>query len=361
MNEHLGIFLNNTVSNMKYKINLNNFIKLSNDFDGFIIIDINNDFSKNLQKDIKKILFKKKNNSVEDIEDSEIDLIKYFLNDTLIEYFLDDTLYCQNDLDIVKIKMIIKKITHLKFKYITFIHDKYIYTGSIKEYLKYISNHNLEFSSFLDSSYYTYHYETFIFSIEHTKLNLINDIINNDMFNISTIHTRFNSSMPYLKIAYSYNNNYTNIFDNDDLYKLLFKNGKLPVISIDKLLFLINIYNYEYFIFNEIPENFDIDIYKKNVPELYESSEYVLKQNFLNQGQFLYKNYSKYNNYINYILPEYIRISLEEEGLLNFFDVPSHFNVHKYKEHNADLSNLNERDLIIHWVNYGCNENRICS
>ena len=342
MTEHLGIFLNNTNSFVKYKINLNNYLKLSNDFNKIIIVDIDNSYSHNLKNEIK--------------------MANLNLNNTkLIEYILDDSLNTNDDFYLIKYKKTIKilKESNVDTKYITFINDKYIYTDSINNYLNYIENHNLDFTSFLDSSYNTYHYDLFLFTIEVNQIDILNTIMNDLNFQIITVHENFNNKMPFLKIAYSYNNYNLSIFDNDDLYKILYTKNKLPIIKIDKLLFFKINYEYEYKIFNELPYNFDMDIYKNNIPELAGLNDNVIKQNFINQGQYLYKNYSKDNNYMNYVLPEYLRESLYKNNLLNFFDVPYGFNVFKYKEKNHDLNIFNETDLIIHWLNYGYNENRL--
>lgn len=353
MNEHLGIFLNNTTSILKKSVNLNNFIKLCSDFNKLIIIDVNNELSQLLKSDIEKYI-----NSDNKINTSII-----------IEYLLDNELYDPRDFDIKKINMIMNNPELLKdSNYITFIHDKYIYTDSIKDYLIYISNYILDFSSFVDSfnNKYEYRYETFIFTIKNTNENIckmnniLNYIINGQYFNINKFHENFTMTMPYLKVAYLYKNSATfdgNFFFND-IYEMLFINGKMPIISIDKLIFLKNNYKYIYGFFTDLPNNFDINIYRDNVPELINSTDYVVEKNFLNQGQFLNKTYSKYKNYINYILPDYVRDILSDIKLLFFFDVPDNFNIYKYKEKNGDLNNLNERDLVLHWINYGCNENR---
>jgi len=353
MNEHLGIFLNNTTSILKKSVNLNNFIKLSNDFDKFIIIDVNNEFSQLLEKEIKDYINTNK-----------------LKENIIIEHILDNELHDPCDFDIKKIQIIMNRTELLKFaNYSTFIHDKYIYTDSIKNYLMYISRHSLDFSSFVDSfnNNYKYKYETFIFTIKNiyknfNKMNdIINYIVNGSYFNLNKINQNFELSMPYLKVAYLYKNSSTfdgNFFFND-IYETLFIQGKIPIISIDKLIFLKNNYKYIYGFFTHIPDNFDISIYRENVPELINSTDYTVEQNFLNQGQFLYKKYSKYKNYINYILPDYIRDILSNIELLYFFDVPDNFNIYKYKEKNGDLNHLNENDLVLHWINYGCNENRI--
>lgn len=359
LNDHLGIFLNNTNSQMKYEVNINNFLNLYKDFDYIIIVDINNDYSLKLKNYITEYI-----NIKNDYDSNE--------KIRLIKYISDESLYTNDDFYLIKIKTILKTVENLYFKdinientneninfqYITFINDKYIYTNSIGNYLNYVSNHNLDFSSFLDSSHNTYHYELFVFTINYKNITLLNDTINNDNFRINTLHEKFDLKMPYLKLAYLNNNYNTNIFYNDILYKLLYIKNILPIIEIDKLIFLKNNYNYEYEIFNEIPENFDLEIYKKNVSELKDLNDILLKKNFINQGQYLYKNYSSSKNYINYVLPEFLREYLDKEKLLKYFDVPDCFNVFKYKEYNPDLSIFNETELVIHWLNYGYNENR---
>ena len=50
---NLGIFLNNTNSEIKYNINLVNFNNLKNNFDKIILVDIDNEYSNRLNTILK--------------------------------------------------------------------------------------------------------------------------------------------------------------------------------------------------------------------------------------------------------------------------------------------------------------------
>jgi len=158
--------------------------------------------------------------------------------------------------------------------------------------------------------------------------------------------------MPFLKIAYLKNNIDNNIFYNITFFYELIKNKILPIINLNMLFTIKN--NFKYTYYKSIPSNFDIDIYRLSNSDLINYKDNELYKHFLNYGQYEFRKYSKYN----YILPKYLRFYLKEYDLLNYFDVPEDFNVFKYRENNNDLTNLNIKDLLIHWVNYGIYENR---
>ena len=50
---NIGIFLNNTNSEIKYNINLVNFNNLKNNFDKNIVVDIDNEYSNRLNTILK--------------------------------------------------------------------------------------------------------------------------------------------------------------------------------------------------------------------------------------------------------------------------------------------------------------------
>ena len=54
MTKKIGIFINNTDSIIKYKININNYNNLKQNFTIIIIIDINTKYSNNLKSYIEK-------------------------------------------------------------------------------------------------------------------------------------------------------------------------------------------------------------------------------------------------------------------------------------------------------------------
>ena len=330
----LGIFLNNTDSEIKVTVNINNFNNLKNNFKNIIIIDINNIFSQKLNNN----LIKDKN------------IIKYILDN----YYIKNDL---NDLDFNKFNNILHLLNISEFKnfqYITFINDNYIYCNDLKKYFTYINIHNLDFSSYNDSSEYEYHYQLYLFSIKYNLINKLIDFIKSENNNnlLYKIHTIFNIKMPFLKIAYIKNNIDNNIFYNNSEYKELILSNLLPIVNLDYILNIKN--NFKNYIYDKIPLNFDKNIYRKN-NDLINYSDAQLEDHFLSNGQFEFRNYTDEL----FILPVYIRKLLKESNILEFFDVPDNFNILKYLEKNNDLKNLNMRELLIHWIEYGNNESRL--
>jgi hypothetical protein len=346
MSKSLGIFLNNTNSEVKFKINLLNYDSFITNFDHIIIIDINGIYSENL-----------KNVIIDDINNinKSININKYELTNEFIENI-------EIDLNIEKILFSLKNINFSDFNYITIINDNYLYYKNITSYFNYIRDHDLDFYSISDSSEKKYHYQLYLFSI---KSQYINEFINyisqnkNDILAQFNIHTIFNKSNVYIKLAYLENNKNYNIFYNDYLYEYFISSSILPIISINRLYLLKNNYEYIFNIFNTLPKSFDIEIYRL-YHDLKGFSDDDLKKHFLNYGQYEYRTYNKLNNYVNYILPVFIREQLKKLDLLNYFDIPDSFNLYYYKNFNKDLFHLNEKELILHWLNYGINENREC-
>ena len=159
--------------------------------------------------------------------------------------------------------------------------------------------------------------------------------------------------MPFLKIAYVNDNISNNIFYNYKLYKILLNNKLLPIINITYLYHYRN--NFNVIIHTTIPYNFNIEIYRKYA-DLKDKSDVFLHNHFLLNGQFENRSYSEDGNYI---LPNFIREILKSFNLLYFYDVPDNFSTIKYKQYNRDIESLSDRDLYLHWINYGKNEDRV--
>jgi hypothetical protein len=350
MHNNIGIFLNNTNSEIGVQINLHNYNILKNNFKKIIIIDIENDLSLKLKDLITN------NND----------------NDNKIITYLNDNNNIKNDLCDLNINAIInlfnifdQKIHDLECKYLTFISDNYIYCNNLFDYFQYINIHNLDFYSYTDSSEIKYHYQLYFFSISYISLELFkNFILNSD--NIKNIEIELyktfdkiqikhfiNNKIPFLKLAYLNENISNNIFNNNKLYKILFNNKLLPIININYLFNCKNNFNITT-IHTNIPQNFDIEIYKK-YDDLKDKSDIFLQNHFLLNGQFENRNYSEDGNSI---LPNFIRTVLKSFNLLYFFDVPDNFSIEKYKKYNNDLVKLSIKDLYLHWINYGHFENR---
>jgi hypothetical protein len=334
----LGIFLNNTNSELKYKTNLNNYNNLKNNFNSVIICDIENDYSLKLKNNIE-------NNT-----------LKYFVNNNFInsnDNIYNTMLYVLNNIDIDI------------FDYVTFINDNFIYCYDMKDFFNYFKIHDLDLCSYTDSTEVIYHYQLNFFSINTRNIDILNSFLENlknDILSKYNFHNLFNKKFPFLKIAYINENLNKNIFCNDTIYEFYMNNNLLPIINIDRLISLKN--NFKINIYLKIPNDFDLNIYKNEAKILDEyadkdEDETFIYNHFLKYGQFeiiKYKNNNK--NYNNAILPEFIRNKLKICKLLYLFDIPDDFNTSKYKILNNDLNNLNEAELIKHWVNYGKNENR---
>lgn len=196
------------------------------------------------------------------------------------------------------------KIEYDKYDYITFINDNYIYCNSLNDYFKYVTDHKCDFYSYSDSSENQYHYQLYLFTF-HTKIltNFINLLTKKNNLSYK-LHTHIDKKMVYLKIAYLEDNLFKNIFFNDEFYEYLVKTDSLKIININKL------------------------------------------------------NSITYQEFSNYLLPVYLRNLLKECGLLNYYDVPDNFNLYRYKKNYADLEKLNNKELLLHWVNNGSKERR---
>ena len=337
MKKNLGIFLNNTDSELKFKINSINYKNLINNFDIISIIDLDNEYSNKLKNFINNKTEKK--------------IITYILNNN-IEY---NTL---NDFNSKKIIHICNDLKFSKYNNITFINDNYIYYDNLKNYFDYCNLHNLDFSSITDSCENQYHYQLYFFTI---KSSLMDKFINYIKTNNSNMHydviNIFENKMPYLKVAYLENNN-SNLYFNENLYKYFINNDILPIININMLNHLLSNYNYVNTKFNSIPENFNINVYRQ-YDDLKNLEDEKLYNHFINYGQYELRKYSSTNNYVNYVLPIFIRNKLISLDLLYYFDIPDSFNLFIYKDNNEDLKSISEKDLVIHWINYGRKENRI--
>ena len=345
MKNNIGIFLNNTNSEINLHINFHNYNILKNNFSNIIIIDIENDYSIKLQDQI----INSKNNIDMYITDNSCIKNNFFdLNIKSINYLFD--VFQQKN---------INNINDLfNCDYITFISDNYIYCDNLLDYFKYIDDHNLDFYSYTDSSEKRYHYQLYLFSVSILFINIFKEFIFNNKDNCDIefdILNIFNNKMPFLKIAHINENISNNIFYNYKLFKKLFNNKLLPIINIEYLYNHRN--NFNVIIHTLIPKDFDIEIYK-NYKDLKDKSDLFLQNHFLLNGQFENRNYSEDGNYI---LPNFIRIILKKYNLLQFFDVPDKFSTIKYKKHNKDIENLSDKELYLHWINYGKNENRIFS
>ena len=80
-------------------------------------------------------------------------------------------------------------------------------------------------------------------------------------------------------------------------------------------------------------------------------------------SDFNIKIYKELNNDLqdmdeNELLLHYINYGINENRLYKY-DLPKDFNIKIYKEFNNDLNNMSDNELIIHYIKHGINENRI--
>jgi hypothetical protein len=332
MINNIGIFINNTDSELKLQVNINNINKLKSNFHSIIIIDNENEFSEKLKYTIdEKIVY------------------KFFFYNNFSEKKIDDFNY-------EKIKYVLDNLDNIDLNnnfYFTIIDDNYIYSDSLKNYFNYVNEHNLEFYSMTDSSEERYHYQLYLFSIKSNSVEKFRDYLKmnnkNLIYNLIQI---FNSKMCYIKVAYIDINYENNIFFNSSLlYQALVEEGILPIINLNKLELIKK--NFKKSIFNVIPANFNLEIYKSH-NDLQNMTDEKLYNHFLNYGQYEPRIYSK----DQFIYPIYIRNMLKNSNLLHFYDVPDDFNLKTYSTKYDDLKRKNSKELLIHWVSFGLKENR---
>jgi hypothetical protein len=273
MNKKLGVFLNNTENESDYLINYNNYKNLKKNFDDIIVIDLNNNYSLNLKKKIEKN---------KDIKNEHI--------------------ICESKDFIEKIIIIKEKI--IDYEIITFIQDKHIYISKLNDYFTHVINSNYEFYCLTDSTEIFYHMQLYIFSIKKSiiKLFIDNCIIilkhkNNFDHNsyklnyLKYITELFVNRSIFIKVAYLdiiVNKNIL-LIDNNFYYELV-KNDILPVIDVNLLYKYMNNYNNTKITFTEIPDTFNIDIYKQ-YEDIQNLNENDLKKHFLTHGQFECRKY----------------------------------------------------------------------
>jgi hypothetical protein len=331
MSIKLGVFLNNTKNESDYLINYNNYENLKDNFDKIIIIDLDTKDSSKLKNSI--------NNS-----NSEFII---YNNESYMNKIIHMERKIQND------------------TIITFIQDKHIYVNSLSEYFRFILNSNYDFYSFTDSTEKFYHMQLYLFSIKKNLIDkfikaikIINDnneksISYTDSF-LKYITELFDNKAVFVKVAYLDINYDKNILlDDNDFYYELLEKDILPVINVDLLYKYLDKFNDQELIFNKIPDNFNIDIYR-----IYEDTQRLneeeLKKHFLENGQFECRKYNNKNHIQNNIIYDI----LKKNKLLKYFDFPDNFDLYYYKKNNKDLELLNIIKLKNHWFEFGINEDR---
>ena len=128
-------------------------------------------------------------------------------------------------------------------------------------------------------------------------------------------------------------------------------------------------------IYKELPNNFDVTIYKKLNKDLQNMNDDEAMLHYLIYGinekrvyvykipdDFDVKKYKELNIDLQNMnddeaVSHYLKYGIVERRSYKF-KLPNNFNVKKYKELNEDLQNMNNHDAIMHYMIYGKNENR---
>jgi len=139
---------------------------------------------------------------------------------------------------------ILNNINYNKYDNIIFTNDSYILINNIDTYLSNVTNNNIEYYGYTDNYEISYHYQSYIFSLNKNSINtLLNLIINkkslinnyNDVvinYEVDLINL-FKNVDCYLKNTNPLKNNI--FFHNDTLYKELLNNYKLPIIKLKRV------------------------------------------------------------------------------------------------------------------------------
>ena len=335
MNKNIGVFLNNTSTENDLLINYNNYIQLKSNFDSIIIIDINNKYSLKLKKKIEKEKIEKEKNT------------NFIIYESI--YILEKIIYLKNNLK--------------NNNSITFIQDKYMYLDKLKTYFNHTLNTEYDLYSFTDSTEEFYHIQLYLFTIKKKIFDNFIDICikhteeHKNSYNLNflqSINKSFENKSVFIKVAYLdtiYNKNI--LLSDNKFYYNLFENNILPIIDVNLLYKYLKNYDRQKLIFTNIPDDFNIDIYKK-YDDLNNLSEEQLKKHFLENGQFECRKYKKYE----YILPYILYKKLKNNNLLKYFDFPVDFDMFYYKKLNKDIKKFNKIQLKKHWFEYGINEKR---
>lgn len=331
---HLGIFINNTNSEIKLNVSLNNFQKLKKNFTDIIIYDNDTSLSNDLKNKITE-------------------------NNTIHKYILNNNGQSDNsDFNLDKLFSVLS-VVKTNYHYITVINDNYIYIDSLEEYFYYIFRHNLDFYSYTDSSEFFYHYQLNLFSFKGYMIeNILNYIKKYDKNNVKNNILKdfinvFDLKMPFIKTAFIDCNYERNVHYNDKYVEFLLKNKNLKILNIDYINKLRKTNKKTVYV--AIPDYFDINIYR-NHNDLVSFDNNFLIDHFLNNGQYEVRDY-RINNFL---LPPYIREFLQKcNNLIEHFDVPNDFSLYNYIEKNKELQSMGYYDLMNHYVDIGKKEGKM--
>ena len=335
----LAIFANHTSSIIKYNLSLTNFLMIKKNVDNIVIIDTNNEeYSKKLHNDL--------------IQDNKI-----------INY-----LFVENDqyLDFGKWVYALQNIDSTNYDYILFINDSIILTDTIDNFFIYLHNHekSINLYAYNDSSQIKYHYQSYLFFIStriiknfinffESKKPLIHDyttLTHNVELNMCKIDESHDC---FIKIANEWNSTKNIFWENEILYQYLLTKNIFHIIKLKKISDIQK--EYKISIYGKTINNFNFDFYRNHYSDLITYSNDELLNHFVENGQYEGR---KFDINFNSLFPEYYKDHLNKIGLLQFFDIPSDFDVYYYRKLNSDIADLSNIELVYHYINYGIYESR---
>ena len=138
------------------------------------------------------------------------------------------------------------------------------------------------------------------------------------------------------------------IWHNESFYKDLLVSNKYKIIKIKKIIEYYNTFEYH----NSLFQNYNEDYYRNKYDDLKDLKNLInhFKKFGFNEGR-------RCSEYVISFLPVYYRNILSKLNLLNIFDVPDDFDIFYYKKNNPSLINLNNKECMIHYLEYGVHNN----
>lgn len=268
-----------------------------------------------------------------------------------------------NLLDYGKWVYILKKFVlkyNINFDYILLLNDSILLTDDIDDYFNSLIKTNANLYAYNDSTQLgIYHYQSYLFSIHRdVKLNFVNfidskknirtydELIQNVELKICSIVRNHDC---FIKIGNKKNNYGKNlIWHNEQLYKSLLTSYKYKIIKIKKILEYYEKFNYSFDKFINFNENYYRNRYGdlKNIDNL--------KIHFKDFG---FKEGRRCSKEIVSFLPNYYRSVLKKINILNIFDVPDDFDIYFYKRNNDYIKDLDNKECMIHYLEYGVHNN----
>jgi hypothetical protein len=334
VNKIIVLLSNHTNNKLKYNICLNNIELLNKYFDTIEIIDSSDEYyATQLNNDLEGI-------------DIHFHMTKH-----------DNYLYFG------KWMYGLSKINWKDYDAVLFINDSILLLDEVQDYFLYIVN-NLENNIYAYNDCYQmkYHYQTHLFVIKKNCIDRFIDFFEKrkgiiydlktfiETIELELINIDENKDV-FLKIGSKYNL-YKNANDNDELFHYLLYRNLIGLIKLNKLYNLQK--DYKITLYGENIPDFDYDFYRSYY-DFYALTDEELLDHFIKIGQF--EGY-RYQNKIEYILPDYYRTQLKKRSVLYFFDIPNDFDIYYYKK-NANSNNGSIINAIFNYIEFGIYEGKL--